>query len=80
MSTSYQMHEIKAYYGDFFESFEKQVSKHLEIHDWDFIVSNMDNELYETLNAELTPCSHERFLLAYMMAHTDKYGTDFTIV
>lgn len=39
----------------------------------------MDDEIRETLNREIAPCTDLEFLEAYMVAHKDKYGQDFTI-
>ena len=42
-------------------------------------VNLMDDEIREALNRELAPCTDLEFLEAYMVAHKDKYGQDFTI-
>ena len=79
MTTTYQMHEIEAYFGDFFEDYEQQAADMLGKYDWATIEHYMDREICEDIHIALAPCSNEHFLLAYMMAHTEKYGEDFEI-
>lgn len=42
-------------------------------------VNLMDDELREKLHAELAPCSDLEFLTAYMEAHREKFGEEFTV-
>ena len=42
-------------------------------------VNLMDDELRETIHAELAPCTDLDFLSAYMERHLEKYGEEFTI-
>lgn len=79
MATTYQLSEIKAYFGEFYEAYENAVECMLDENDWSTIEFYMDDELREEIHRELAPCSNERFLMAYMMAHTEKYGEDYAI-
>lgn len=79
MVEKYQDYEIRAYFGEFFDEYEQQARDMLERFDWKTIEHYMDRDIAERLHLELAPCANERFLLAYMMAHTEKYGEDFTI-
>ena len=45
----------------------------------DVIVNYMDDEIREKLHWELTPCTFEEFLEAYMEEHKKKFGYDFVI-
>lgn len=78
-STIYQMHEIKAYFGEFFEDYEQQANDMLYKYDWATIEYYMDRDAAEDIHMAIAPCSNEHFLLAYMMAHTEKFGDDFEI-
>lgn len=42
-------------------------------------VEMMDDEIREELHAEMSPCTDEDFLTAYMEAHKEKFGADFEI-
>lgn len=79
MSEKYQDYEIKAYFGDFYDDYVKQAQDMLGKYDWTVIEHYMDHDIAEELHLELAPCANERFLLAYMMAHTEKFGEDFAI-
>lgn len=79
MKHSYQDYEIRAYFGDFYDDYAEQAKKMIEGHDWETIVYYMDDELREAVHAAIAPCDNERFLLAYMMAHTERYGADYEI-
>lgn len=73
-----QDYEFVAYYGDYLTEYKERVEEMLEKHDWDTIVSYMDDEIREELHSELAPCNEKIFLLAYMARHTEKYGDDFS--
>ena len=79
MARTYQMYEIEAYFGDYFELFDEHARSLLERFDWQTIEAYMDRELTEEIHFAIAPCSNYEFLLAYMMAHTEKYGDDFVI-
>lgn len=79
MTANYQMHEIEAYFGEHYAAYEEQVDSMLDELPWSTIEHYMDDEIREELHGELAPCSNRKFLLAYMMAHTEKYGEDFAI-
>lgn len=49
------------------------------ITDMDTLAEYMDQDIREALHAELAPCTPEKFLEAYIAAHKEKYGEDFTI-
>ena len=42
-------------------------------------VNLMDDEIREELHEEMSPCTDEEFLTAYIKAHKAKYGKDFEI-
>lgn len=46
---------------------------------YDAAVNLMDDEIREELHAEMSPCTDEEFLEAYMKAHKEKYGEAFEI-
>lgn len=75
----YQMYEIEAYFGDYFEDYQQQAQAMMDTYDWDTIVHYMDDEIREDIHIALAPCTDEHFLLAYMMDHTAKYGEEFII-
>lgn len=75
----YQEYEVKAYFGEFYDDYAQQARDMLGKYDWAVIEHYMDSEIAEEIHLAITPCSNELFLLAYMMAHTEKYGEDFTI-
>lgn len=77
--SGYQMHEIRAYFGEFLEDYERQAEAMLEEHDWPVIEHYMDRDTAEEIHLALAPCSNGHFLLAYMMAHTERFGEDFEI-
>lgn len=76
----HQEYEAEAYFGDFYDDYEQQAREMLEKLPWSTIEHFMDDEIREELHFELAPCSNMRFLLAYMMAHTEKYGEDYEVV
>ena len=76
---AYEMYEIEAYFGDFFEDYEQQVSDMLEKYDWTVIEHYMDPEIAEEIHLALPCASAEYFLLVYMMVHTERYHEDFEI-
>lgn len=42
-------------------------------------VELMDNEICESLNFELAPCTEQEFFTAYEKAHTEKYGEEWEL-
>lgn len=46
--------------------------------EWANIVSLMDDEIRESVHADLAPCRDIDFLKEYMKRHREKYGEDFT--
>ena len=42
-------------------------------------VNLMDDELRESIHAEIAPCTDEEFLTRYMDEHEKKYGEKFTV-
>lgn len=42
-------------------------------------VELMDDDLREELHEQLSPCSNQEFFNAYLAAHEEKYGEDFTV-
>lgn len=46
---------------------------------FDACVNLMDDEIRETIHAELAPCTEQEFLDAYVDRHYDKYGEQFKI-
>lgn len=47
--------------------------------DFEAAVNLMDDEIRETLHAELAPCTEQEFFDAYCKAHEEKYGEEFAI-
>lgn len=45
---------------------------------FDAAVNMMDDEIREDLHAEIAPCSDVEFMEAYLDAHYEKYGEEFT--
>lgn len=58
-----------------FEAYAEEESGLLS--DWDFIVELMDNEIRESVHADLAPCTDEEFLAEYCKRHEAKYGEPF---
>ena len=46
---------------------------------FDAAVQLMDDDIREELHNELSPCTDEEFLTAYMERHEEKYGVPFVI-
>ena len=46
---------------------------------FDAAVQLMDDEIRESVHAELAPCSDLEFLEEYIARHKEKYNEDFTI-
>ena len=42
-------------------------------------VELMDDEICESLNFELAPCSDQEFFTAYENAHAEKYGEEWEL-
>lgn len=47
--------------------------------DFDTAVSMMDDEIRESVHAELAPCTEQEFFAAYEKAHAEKYGEDWEL-
>lgn len=47
--------------------------------DFETAVNLMDDEIRESLHAELAPCTEQEFFDAYCKAHEEKYGEEFAI-
>ena len=46
---------------------------------FDAAVQLMDDDIREELHEELSPCTEEEFLTAYMERHEEKFGAPFVI-
>lgn len=55
----------------------EEVLEQLEAYNFSSAVSLMDDDLRESLNEELAPCSESRFLWEYSKRHQGKYGEQF---
>ena len=49
------------------------------IENWEATTALMDDEIREEIHAKLAPCTKEEFLAAYMEAHEEAFGKEFTI-
>ena len=49
------------------------------LENWETTAAMMDDDIREALHAKLTPCTKEEFLAAYMEAHEEAFGEEFTI-
>ena len=47
--------------------------------DFETAVSMMDDEIRESVHAELAPCTEQEFLAAYEKAHAAKYGEEWEL-
>lgn len=47
--------------------------------DFEAAVNLMDDDIRESLHAELSPCTEQEFFDAYCKAHEEKFGEEFTI-
>ena len=47
--------------------------------DFETAVYMMDDELRESIHAELSPCTEQEFFTAYEKAHTAKYGEEWEL-
>lgn len=45
--------------------------------DFDTAVSMMDDEIRESVHAELAPCTEQEFFAAYEKSHAEKYGEEW---
>ena len=46
---------------------------------YDAAVELMDDEICESLNFELAPCTEQEFFTAYEKAHAEKYGEEWEL-
>lgn len=46
---------------------------------YDAAVELMDDEICESLNFELAPCTDQEFFTAYEKAHEEKYGEEWAL-
>lgn len=49
------------------------------LENWGATAAMMDDDIREALHAKLAPCTKEEFLEAYMQAHEEAFGEEFTI-
>lgn len=49
------------------------------LENWEATTALMDDDIREALHAKLAPCTKEEFLEAYMQAHEEAFGEEFTI-
>lgn len=49
------------------------------IENWEATTALMDDGIREAVHAKLAPCTKEEFLKAYMEAHEEEFGEEFTI-
>lgn len=47
--------------------------------DFDVCVNLMDDEIRESIHAEMAPCEDQKFLDEYAARHFAKYGEEFKI-
>ena len=47
--------------------------------DFETAVSMMDDEIRESVHAELAPCTEQEFFTSYEKAHADKYGEEWEL-
>ena len=47
--------------------------------DYDAAVELMDDEICESLNFEIAPCTEQEFFTAYEKAHAEKYGEEWEL-
>lgn len=47
--------------------------------DFETAVCMMDDELRESIHAELSPCTEQEFFAAYEKAHAKKYGEEWEL-
>nr|DAE10204.1 MAG TPA: hypothetical protein [Myoviridae sp. ctzS633] len=52
----------------------KVINKNGTAIDFDAAVSMMDDDIRESVHAELAPCTEQEFFAAYEIAHAAKYG------
>lgn len=50
-----------------------------ETMDFEAAVMMMDDEIRESIHNEMAPCTDQEFMSAYVEAHFEKYGEEFTI-
>ena len=46
---------------------------------YDAAVDLMDDEICESLNFEIAPCTEQEFFTAYEKAHAEKYGEEWEL-
>lgn len=49
------------------------------LENWEATAAMMDDEIREAVHAKPAPCTKEEFLKAYMEAHEEEFGEEFTI-
>lgn len=47
--------------------------------DFDVCVNMMDDEIRESIHADMAPCGEQEFLDEYVVRHAAKYGKNFEI-
>lgn len=48
-------------------------------YDNDAVFALMDHDICEDIHSDLAPCSDQVFFDVYLVAHREKYGSDFII-
>ena len=57
----------------------KVINKNGTAIDFDAAVSMMDDDIRESVHAELAPCKEQEFFTAYEEAHAAKYGEEWEL-
>lgn len=47
--------------------------------DFDVCVNMMDDEIRESIHADMAPCGEQEFIDRYCQLHFDKYGEKFQV-
>lgn len=80
MKNTYDDYAFMSYFGEFYDEYVKQAQDMLDKYDWQTIEDHMDPELREKLQQDFDGIgASDRCMLAYIMAHTEKFGEDFAI-
>lgn len=57
----------------------KVINKNGTAIDFDAAVSMMDDDIRESVHAELAPCTEQEFFTGYETAHAAKYGEEWEL-
>lgn len=50
-----------------------------QVYEFSFVAEQMDFDLYQKVERQMTPCPEQKFIEAYLKLHAAKHGTPFVV-